>query len=127
MKKRFLIASHRSLMSTSLTLCLILGVGTSFAQSTTAPVGPAVKVIAAGQKSIANYSDIDGVVEAVMQSTLSSQIPGRVLSLTVKAGDRVKAGQVLATIDDRETQTGVLQSQAQLQQATQSCVNFKLH
>jgi multidrug efflux pump subunit AcrA (membrane-fusion protein) len=56
-------------------------------------------------------------VEAVMQSTLSSQIAGRVLSLNVKAGDRVKAGQVLATIDDRETQTGVLRSQAQLQQS----------
>jgi len=73
--------------------------------------------MAAGQKSVSNFNDIDGVVEAVMQSTLSSQIAGRVLSLNVKAGDRVKAGQVLATIDDRETQTGVLRSQAQLQQS----------
>ena len=117
MKKRFVNPSRRSLINATLAVGLSLGVTSSFSQTTTAVVGPAVKVVAVGQKSVANYSDIDGVVEAVMQSTLSSQIPGRVLSLNVKAGDRVKAGQVLATIDDRETQTGVLRSQAQLQQS----------
>ena len=79
--------------------------------------GPAVKVIAAGQKSVANFSEMDGLIEAVKHSTLSSQIPGRVVSLNVRAGDRVRAGQVLASIDDRETQTGVMRSQAQLQQS----------
>jgi RND family efflux transporter MFP subunit len=117
MKKRFVSTSRRSLLSAALALGLGWGVASSFAQNSATPVGPAVKVIAAGQKSVANYNDIDAVVEAVMQSTLSSQIPGRVLSLNVKAGDRVKAGQVLATIDDREAQTGVLRSQAQMQQS----------
>ncbi len=117
MKKRFVNPSRRTLINATLAVGLSLCVTSSFSQTTTAVVGPAVKVVAVGQKSVANYSDIDGVVEAVMQSTLSSQIPGRVLSLNVKAGDRVKAGQVLATIDDRETQTGVLRSQAQLQQS----------
>ena len=115
MKNRFVNASRRSLLNATLVAGLSLCATSSFSQTTTAAVGPAVKVVAIGQKSVANYSDIDGVIEAVMQSTLSSQIPGRVLSLNVKAGDRVKAGQVLATIDDRETQTGVLRSQAQLQ------------
>ena len=117
MKKRFVNPSRRTLINATLAVGLSLGVTSSFSQTTTAVVGHSVKVVAVGQKSVANYSDIDGVVEAVMQSTLSSQIPGRVLSLNVKAGDRVKAGQVLATIDDRETQTGVLRSQAQLQQS----------
>jgi RND family efflux transporter MFP subunit len=35
----------------------------------------------------------------------------------VKAGDKVRAGQVLATIDDREAQIGVQRSQAQVTQA----------
>lgn len=117
MKNRFVNASRRSLLNATLVAGLSLGATSSFSQAPAVAVGPAVKVVAIGQKSVANYSDIDGVVEAVMQSTLSSQIPGRVLSLNVKAGDRVKAGQVLATIDDRETQTGVLRSQAQLQQS----------
>ena len=98
-------------------LGMVLGLALAHAQTQSASNGPAIQVIAAGQKSVSNFNDIDGVVEAVMQSTLSSQIAGRVLSLNVKAGDRVKAGQVLATIDDRETQTGVLRSQAQLQQS----------
>ena len=51
------------------------------------------------------------------QSTISSQASGRIATLTVKAGDKVKAGQVLATIDDRESQTGVQRSQAQMAQA----------
>jgi RND family efflux transporter MFP subunit len=113
MKKRFEIPS--TLTRALLAIGLILGPAQAHAQN--AQTGPAVKVIAAGQKSVANFNNIDGVVEAVMQSTLSSQIAGRVLSLNVKAGDRVKAGQVLATLDDRETQTGVLRSQAQLQQS----------
>ena len=117
MKKRFENASRRSIWRAALAVILAIGAANVFAQNAVAPAGPAVKVISAGSKSVANFSDIDGVVEAVMQSTLSSQIPGRVLSLNVKAGDRVKAGQVLATIDDRETQTGVLRSQAQLQQS----------
>ena len=113
MKKSFEISS--GLKGAVLAVGLVLGCSHNYAQDV--QTGPAVKVIAAGKKSVANFNDIDGVVEAVMQSTLSSQIAGRVLSLNVKAGDRVKAGQVLATIDDRETQTGVLRSQAQLQQS----------
>jgi RND family efflux transporter MFP subunit len=117
MKKSFANASRRSIWRAAMAVILAIGTATALAQNTAAPAGPAVKVISAGPKSVVNFSEIDGVVEAVMQSTLSSQIPGRVLSLNVKAGDRVKAGQVLATIDDRETQTGVLRSQAQLQQS----------
>jgi RND family efflux transporter MFP subunit len=37
--------------------------------------------------------------------------------LAIKAGDPVRAGQLLATIDDRETQTGVQRSRAQAAQA----------
>ena len=65
--------------------------------------------------------EIDGSVQAVRQSTVAAQVGGNVLALAVKAGDRVKAGQVLARIDARETQAalqgaeaGVTQTQAQL-------------
>jgi len=61
--------------------------------------------------------DLEGVVQAVQQSTVSAQAAGRLVSMGVKAGDRVKAGQVLATVDDRETQTGLQRSQAQTAQA----------
>lgn len=74
-------------------------------------VAPAqVKMVAAG-------FELDGAVQPVKQSTISAQASGRVATLLVKAGDKVRAGQLLATIDDRETQTGVQRSQAQIAQA----------
>jgi RND family efflux transporter MFP subunit len=63
------------------------------------------------------------VVQPVRQSTVAAQANGRVLSLLVRAGDRVKRGQLLATIDDREAQTGVQRSQAQLAQAQAELFN----
>lgn len=60
---------------------------------------------------------VEGVVQAVQQTTVAAQTNGRILSLRVKAGDPVKAGQLLATIDDRETTVGNERSQAQLLQA----------
>ena len=61
--------------------------------------------------------ELDGVVQAVRQSTVSAQANGRIATLRAKAGDSVKAGQLLATIDDREASVGMQQSQAQTQQA----------
>jgi len=43
----------------------------------------------------------DGVVEAVRQSSLASEVAGTVTALAVKAGDRVTRGQVLVRIDQR--------------------------
>ena len=60
---------------------------------------------------------LEGVIQAVNQTTVSAQTGGRLLALKVKAGDRVKAGQVLATIDDREATVGNERSQAQTLQA----------
>lgn len=60
---------------------------------------------------------LDGVVQAVQQSTMAAQASGRITQLAVRAGDRVRAGQLLARIDDREAQLGQQQTQAQLSQA----------
>lgn len=60
---------------------------------------------------------LEGVVQAVHQTTVAAQTSGRLLALKVKAGDPVKAGQLLATIDDREAVVGSERSQAQTLQA----------
>lgn len=60
---------------------------------------------------------LDGVVQAVKQSTVAAQASGRIVAFAVKAGDRVRAGQVLASIDDREAQVGLQHAQAQVSQA----------
>ena len=43
----------------------------------------------------------DGVVEAIRQSAIAAQVIGSITELTVKAGDQVRSGQVLARIDER--------------------------
>ena len=86
-----------------------------------------VPVVTAGPKSVATGVEIDGVVEPLKQSMVSSQATGRVSALMVKAGDPVKAGQLLATVDDRETQTGVQRSQAQQVQSDSELRNAQLN
>ena len=49
----------------------------------------------------------EGVVEAVRQATLGAQIAGRIIEFRVKAGDSVRAGQVLARIDARDRKSVV--------------------
>ena len=78
-------------------------------------------------KSVGAGFELDGVIQPVKQSTVSAQASGRIASLLVKAGDKVHAGQVLATIDDREAQTGVQRSQAQVAQAQAELRNAQAH
>ena len=78
---------------------------------------PTVPVVSAQVKAVGTGFELDGVIQPVKQSTISAQAAGRIVTLLVKAGDKVRAGQVLATIDDREAQTGVQRSQAQVAQA----------
>ncbi len=65
----------------------------------------------------AENSRYDGVVEAVRQTVIASQVSGAIIDLPVKAGDVVKAGQVLVRIDARSAVQGSLASQAQSQAA----------
>ncbi|WP_034642180.1 efflux RND transporter periplasmic adaptor subunit [Chitinilyticum aquatile] len=59
----------------------------------------------------------DGVVEAVQQSQLSAQVAGRIIALPVKAGDQVKAGQILVRIDNTAAGQQATASRAQVEAA----------
>lgn len=56
-------------------------------------------------------------VEAVRQAVLSTQVPGAIVSLSVKAGDKVRAGQELLRVDARAAQQQIVGSNAQLEAA----------
>jgi RND family efflux transporter MFP subunit len=71
--------------------------------------------------------ELEGVVQPVKQATVSAQTAGRIASMNVKAGDAVRAGQLLATIDDRETQSGLQRSQAQVAQALADLRHAQAH
>jgi RND family efflux transporter MFP subunit len=100
-----------------------LAVGGARAAGAAAAAGPQVAVMALGAQAVGAGLTLDGNLQAVRQSVLSAQASGRIATLSVKAGDRVKAGQVLAVIDDRATQAGVAQAQAGFAQADANLAN----
>ncbi len=59
----------------------------------------------------------DGVVEAVRQTVVAAQVPGAVVQLSVKVGDRVAAGQVLLRLDARAADQTAAAGHAQVQAA----------
>lgn len=62
------------------------------------PVVPSVAVAAQFGSGSTAY---EGAVEAVRQTIVAAQVPGPVVALQVRAGDKVHAGQVLMRIDAR--------------------------
>lgn len=105
---------------TSYTLCFAAVASmaslTASAQTPPLPLQTAAAVVTAGTRT----SVFDGVVEAVRQTVIAAQVPGAVIQLDVKVGDRVKAGQVLLRIDARAAEHNAAASDAQVQAARSS-------
>jgi RND family efflux transporter MFP subunit len=78
-------------------------------------------------KAIGARVELDGVVEAVRQTVVSAQASGALVSVLVKAGDKVKAGQLLAVIDGREAAASTQRMQAQVSQAEAELHNAKVN
>jgi len=69
----------------------------------------------------------EGVVEAVRQSTVAAQVPGRIVELLVDAGQAVTKGQVLARIDEREAAQAVAANEAQTARAEADLANARVN
>lgn len=91
-------------------------------ESATAPALPTAVV---DLRDVDQAYVADGVVEAVLQATLTAQVSGRIVELRVRAGDPVVKGQVLARIDEREVDQSVASSQAQVARAEAEFANAK--
>ncbi|MBX3605404.1 MAG: efflux RND transporter periplasmic adaptor subunit [Piscinibacter sp.] len=59
----------------------------------------------------------EGVVEALRQTVVAAQLPGAVVALPVRAGDRVRSGQVLLRLDARAADQGAAAGAAQARAA----------
>lgn len=78
---------------------------------------PTAPVQALGGVAAARH---EAVVEAVRQTVIAAQVPGAVVALPVKAGDRVQAGQVLMRLDARAADQNAAAGQAQVKAAQAS-------
>ena len=67
------------------------------------------------QLSESNFAlDLAGEVQARYTSNLGFQVPGKLVKRLVEVGERVKKGQLLANIDDRDYQLQLQQANAKL-------------
>ena len=102
-------------MNSKLLISIILLMGAAHAQAT-----PSLAAAPARSTGTSAMFSTDGVVEAVRQTVLAAQVAGAIVELRVKAGDRVKAGQVLVRIDARAAVQSASASEAQAQSARAS-------
>jgi RND family efflux transporter MFP subunit len=73
---------------------------------------PLVSDLTLEQQPFTHYIDVHGVVKADESAALYALAGGRVASIRVKAGDRVKTGQVLITMDNDIVEKQIAQAEA---------------
>ena len=62
----------------------------------------------------------EAVIEATQQAVVATQVSGRIVAVKAEPGQRVKAGQLLMSVDAREATENVAAARAQLAQAEAS-------
>ncbi len=111
----------------ALFLC-VLGVCSGLISSSL-QAAESLAVVKAEYREVAQTYSVEGVMEAVRQSTVSAQISGRVKEVNFDVGDTVKKGQVILRIDESETEQALVGSQAQVMQSqaalTQAKANYE--
>jgi RND family efflux transporter MFP subunit len=96
-------------------LALALGLPATAGSDTPGSTSVATLTVAAEDAS--RDLSLSGRIEAVRQATVAAQVAGTVLAIAVKAGDRVRTGQLLARIDERSADAGVQAASAGVSQA----------
>ncbi len=91
------------------------------------PMALDVEVAQAQRRDIATYLNLDGQIAPLQDSTLSFQQSGPVIAIYVNQGDRVRAGELLAKIDDSTLRAQLAQAQAQIAQSSAQAQSSSLN
>lgn len=76
------------------------------------PVPGKMATVAVELRALADTVLLDGVIEAVQQSTVSAQTSGKVLQLPFDVDDSVRPGDLIVQLEDSEQQARVSQARA---------------
>jgi membrane fusion protein, multidrug efflux system len=87
------------------------------------PAGPPSAVVV--YRDIQRVAAAEAIVEAERQSTLAAQVAGRIIARPVKAGDAVKAGQLLVQIDPRSATQAEAASRSQVRESEANLANAR--
>jgi RND family efflux transporter MFP subunit len=120
-------STYLALRPTAAAVLAIAGLSMLGVAATAAAEGQTEVVVRAEQRRVPLSYTTDATIEALKQSSLSAPVAARVVGLLVQAGDKVKAGQLLAVLDDRELSQAVSANQAQLAQAQAQLVQARAH
>ncbi len=82
-----------------------------------APVIRPVRTITVAAASTASARTFSRVMQSSAESRLSFKVAGTIRTLKVKVGQRVKAGQLIGELDDKDFKLQVQQAQASYAQA----------
>ena len=77
----------------------------------------AAQAVAGGAAAAGSILDASGYVVARRQATVASKITAKMVELDIEEGDHVKAGQVIAKLDDTNIRAALNQASAQLDYA----------
>ncbi|TAM84702.1 MAG: efflux RND transporter periplasmic adaptor subunit [Acidobacteria bacterium] len=89
------------------------------AKETSPPVVTGVSVVTVHSQSTTEYYEAVGTIKPEITSVLGAEISGTVRKISVKEGDRVRRGQVLAVIDSRAQQAQLEAASAGIEESDQ--------
>ncbi len=121
--KRALLAAAAAFVVGAGTLATV---GHSSSQNA-APAAPPLATVQVAYRDVERTYPAEGLVEAARQSVVAARAEGRIVELTVDAGDAVKKGQVIARIDERAAAQSVAESRAQVARAEADVANAKVN
>lgn len=110
-------ASARTIFFLTLGLGVLFAAGCRKSASQAAPRVPKVTVALPEERSVLEYEDLPGRVEAIENVEVKARVPGYLNKVEFQEGVEVQKGDLLFTIDPREYQADVESANAALQQA----------
>ena len=123
--RRRMTMSHAAILLLALLISMTIGyVGYQRLAPSSTPVAAATPIPVRRGTITATVSS-SGSMAAVSQAKLAFQSAGRLTELLVKAGDRVKKGDVLAKLDSSDLELQVAQAEVALEQARLKLAQLK--
>ncbi|MGA7525326.1 MAG: efflux RND transporter periplasmic adaptor subunit [Acidobacteriaceae bacterium] len=116
MKTRLLPAHCRSLSRVAF-VCLLVSLAGCSKNEEAAPTAVSVEAATAQIEPLTEHVATDAVLSPVAQAAISPKITAPVKKFYVQRGSHVKAGQLLATLDNKDLQAAVTDSQGVLDAA----------
>jgi len=101
-----------ALASLAVLPALLLGCSRQPAPAAAAPATERAQLVRATGTQEPQLIQTAGTLHAQQTAVVSAQIPGRIREVLVQAGDRVRPGQLLVTLDDAAMQSAVSQAAA---------------